>query len=85
MSELVAKVPPLHPDDGHRHQWGCRLCGVDPAAREGLDVEGILALIYRQSGAAALAVANVCDDRLDRSGALLGRVRNRALSTEPES
>jgi hypothetical protein len=36
-----------------------------------------LAAIYPEHGA---AVALVCDEVLDRSGALLGRVRNRALA-----
>lgn len=33
----------------------------------------------------SLACANLCDDLLDRSGALLGRVRNEALRRKQES
>ncbi len=48
------------------------------------DLETVLAEIYYQSQAnhtapAHLIVANMCDDTLDKSGALLGRVRDRAL------
>jgi len=31
-------APALHPDDGHEHRWGCRLCGVDSPPAPALDV-----------------------------------------------
>jgi hypothetical protein len=43
----------------------------------------VLVTLYRES---PLTVANLCDDHLDRSGALLGRVREATLSdTEQET
>jgi hypothetical protein len=41
------------------------------------DVEAILAALYTDEPAYA-AVARLCDEALDRSGALLGRVREAA-------
>ena len=43
-----------------------------------MEIEEILALIYRKPGRATLAVAEVCDNVLDKSGAMLGRVRDLA-------
>jgi hypothetical protein len=49
-------------------------------------VERAMAEVYSQSREAAVVVARVCDEELDRSGALLGRVRKaaRLLSHQPE-
>lgn len=43
-----------------------------------ITVEKVLALVYNQNIDAAIAVGEVCDNCLDRSGALLGRVRELA-------
>ena len=44
------------------------------------DIEDVLALIYAKNNTRAfLAVAEVCDEVLDKSGGLLGRVRDKAI------
>lgn len=45
-------------------------------------LEEALTSIYRESSAAALAVSRVCDNELDRSGALLGRIRTASLKRD---
>lgn len=45
-------------------------------ARE--ELENSLAWLYNQSAGDAVAVEKLCDERLDRSGAMLGRIRDTA-------
>lgn len=47
-------------------------------------VEQALALVYARGDAAAAAVAAVCDEDLDPSGAMLGRVRRRVAANRKE-
>lgn len=44
-----------------------------------------LARIYRNGSAASIAVADVCDTLLDKSGGLLGEVRNKARALAAKS
>ena len=48
------------------------------ADRGTADVENALAAVYRVNTAAAAAVGQVCDEKLDKSGAMLGRIRELA-------
>lgn len=56
-------------------------------SKVGRERDEALAAVYRQSSAAAAAVARACDEELDRSGALLGRVRqlSRTPTTPPKA
>ena len=42
---------------------------------EKIDMEHILASLYKENTECMVAVGKLCDEELDRSGALLGRIR----------
>ncbi len=44
-----------------------------------------LAKIYNRDSHHALAIANLCDEHLDKSGALLGYVRDKARELKEET
>jgi len=55
---------------------------AEARAESSAEMERALALVYAEGYAspAPVAVAKVCDETLDRSGALLGRIRTAAAS-----
>lgn len=50
----------------------------DRPAQQTMGVEELLARLYMEQGEVARVVANICDEELDTTGALLGRVREAA-------
>jgi len=61
VAETLAATPPapaLHPDDGHEHRWGCRLCGVDSPSAPALDVERLARAIHEEDERIAVAVGD---------------------------
>lgn len=55
------------------------IAGAEQAVRAD-ERESILARVYAADEKAALAVASLCDLEMDRSGGLLGRIRDRAAA-----
>ena len=49
--------------------------GVSDVKEIDIGIENLLALIYIKDVHCAAAIGEVCDEELDKSGALLGRVR----------
>lgn len=83
---MVAVMPSTLVPVGEHECATCELCActfaiVHPACPRCSEQERILALLYGDSNwQLRVLIADLCDDHLDRSGALLGRVRELSLA-----
>lgn len=73
LKEIAASDPNRYWMDGDR-----LLTRLTVGGQYLYSVEDVLVMLYKKQSVAWAAVAELCDEVLDRSGVLLGRVRERA-------